>query len=186
MPAKHGIPKREEVAMKEPFQLLSKYNAQTNAEMMGILEKLSPDQITKDVGSYYGSILGLLNHMLVADALWLKRFCKQFPALDAIKSKLPTFHMEGWKDIIWPSLADLKPVRSAVDEAIQQAFELLSEKDYGSIMEYKGWDGKDMRKTTWLVFLHFFNHQTHNRGQIAVILDQMAVENDYSGIVNKF
>jgi uncharacterized damage-inducible protein DinB len=172
--------------MKELFQLLSKYNAQTNAEMVGILEKVPAEQVTKDVGSFYGSILGLLNHMLVADVLWLKRFCKQFPALEVIKPKLPAFHMEGWKDIIWPSFAALKPVRSNVDEAIKQAFDLLSEKDYGSVMEYKGWDGKNMKKTSWLVFLHFFNHQTHNRGQIAVLLDQMAVDNDYSNILGKF
>jgi len=172
--------------MKELFQLLSKYNAQTNAQMMGILEKLTAEQISKDVGSFYGSILGLLNHTLVTDTWWLKRLCKQFPELEQIKPKLPDFHMEGWKDIIWPSLAALKPIRLDVDEALQQACELLSNEQYNSVMEYKGWDGKDMQKTAWLVFLHLCNHQTHNRGQIALILDQMAVDNDYSGIIGKF
>jgi len=172
--------------MKELFQLLSKYNAQTNAQMMGILEKLSTEQIAADVHSFYGSILGLLNHALVSDTLWLKRLCKQFPELEQIKPKLPSFHMEGWKDIIWPSLAELKPIRTGVDEAIQQACELLTEKQYASILHYKNWDGKEMQKPVWLVWLHMFNHQTHNRGQIALILDQMGVENDYSGILNKF
>jgi len=172
--------------MKELFQLLSKYNAQTNAQMMGILEKLSTEQIAADVHSFYGSILGLLNHALVSDTLWLKRLCKQFPELEQIKPKLPSFHMEGWKDIIWPSLAELKPIRTGVDEAIQQACKLLTEKQYASILHYKNWDGKEMQKPVWLVWLHMFNHQTHNRGQIALILDQMGVENDYSGILNKF
>jgi uncharacterized damage-inducible protein DinB len=172
--------------MKELFQLLSKYNAQTNAEMMGILEKLSAEQITNDVRSYYGSILGLLNHTLVTDVMWLKRFYNQFPELDTIKPKLPEFTMKGMKDIIWPSLPALKPIRSAVDEAIQKACEMISEKQYGSIIKYKSWDGKAMQKTVWLVFLHLFNHQTHNRGHISLILDQMAVDNDYSGILNKF
>jgi uncharacterized damage-inducible protein DinB len=172
--------------MKELFGLLSKYNAQTKAEMMGILEKLTPEQIAADARSFYGSILGLLNHILVVDVMWLKRFCSQFPELETIKPKLPEFQMKGWKEIIWPSLAVLKPIRSGVDEAIQQACELLSEKHYDSVMEYKSWDGKDMQKTAWLVFLHFFNHQTHHRGQISLILDQMAIDNDYSGIINKF
>jgi uncharacterized damage-inducible protein DinB len=43
-----------------------------------------------------------------------------------------------------------------------------------------------MQKPSWLVLLHMFNHQTHNRGQIALILDQMGVDNDYSGIIGKF
>ena len=172
--------------MKELFQLLSKYNAQTNAEMIGVLEKLPAEQITKDVGSFYGSILGLLNHILVSDVFGIKRFFKQYPELEQTRAKLPTFRMEGWKDIIWPSLAVLKPIRTAVDEAIQQACELLTEQQYASILEYKNWDGKTMQKPSWLVLLHMFNHQTHNRGQIAVILDQMGVDNDYSGMIEKF
>jgi uncharacterized damage-inducible protein DinB len=172
--------------MKELFQLLSKYNAQANAEMMGVLEKLPTEQITKDVRSFYGSILGLLNHILVSDVFGIKRFRKQFPELEPINPKLPTFRMEGWKDIVWPSLAVLKPIRTTVDEAIKQACDLLTEKQYASILQYKNWDGKEMQKPVWLVLLHMFNHQTHNRGQIAVILDQMAVENDYSGILEKF
>jgi uncharacterized damage-inducible protein DinB len=81
--------------MKELFQLLSKYNTKTNEEMMGILEKLTTEQITKDVRSFYGSILGLLNHILLADFLWLKRFCNRFPEIDTIKPKLPEFTMKG-------------------------------------------------------------------------------------------
>jgi len=171
--------------MKELFQLLSKYNAQTNAQMMGVLEKLPADQLTKDVKSFYGSILGLLNHILVSDVFGIKRFFKQFPELEQTRDKLPVFRMEGWKDIIWPSLAVVKPIRTAVDEAIQLACELLTEKQYASVLRYKNWDGKEMQKPSWLVLLHMFNHQTHNRGQIALILDQMGVDNDYSGMIEK-
>ncbi len=172
--------------MKVLFQLLSKYNAQANAEMMGVLEKIPAEQISKDVRSFYGSIIGLLNHILVSDVFGIKRFFKQYPELEQTRAKLPTFRMEGWKDIIWPSLAVLKPIRTAVDEAIKQACDLLTEKQYAEILLYKNWDGKEMQKPVWLVLLHMFNHQTHNRGQIALILDQMAVDNDYSGMIEKF
>jgi uncharacterized damage-inducible protein DinB len=80
----------------------------------------------------------------------------------------------------------VKPVQIAVDEPIQHACKLFSEQHYGSIMEYKNWDGKDMKKSVWLALLHLFNHQTHHRGHISLILDHMDVENDYSGIMNKF
>jgi uncharacterized damage-inducible protein DinB len=172
--------------MKELFQLLAKYNATANAQMMGVLEKLTPEQMTKDVKAFYGSIIGLLNHILVSDVFGIKRFFKQYPELEKTRAKLPTFRMEGWKDIIWPSLAILKPIRTAVDEAIQQACDLLPEKEYAAILHYKNWDGKEMQKPVWLVWLHMFNHQTHNRGQIALILDQMGIENDYSGMLEKF
>jgi uncharacterized damage-inducible protein DinB len=37
-----------------------------------------------------------------------------------------------------------------------------------------------------VVLLHLFNHQTHHRGQVAALLDQTGVANDYPGIVNKY
>lgn len=31
--------------------------------------------------------------------------------------------------------------------------------------------------------MHFFNHQTHHRGQIAAVLDAAGIENDYSNLI---
>jgi uncharacterized damage-inducible protein DinB len=172
--------------MKELFQTLAKYNAQTNSEMIELLEKLSTEQIARDAHSYYGSILGILNHILVSDVNWLRRFCSQFPELDVIASKLPAFTLKGRKEIIWSSLATLKPIRSVVDENILKAFQLIPEGRFNSVIEYRDLQGKNQQKTAWIAFIHIFNHQTHHRGQIALILDQLSIENDYSNIIWKF
>ena len=63
-----------------------------------------------------------------------------------IKPKLPEFTLKGWQEIIWPSLAVLKPIRFGVDENIQQVFELITEKRYDSVIEYQNRDGKNLQK----------------------------------------
>ena len=147
--------------MKEFLQTLAKYNAQTNSEMIELLEKLSSEQIARDAHSYYGSILGILNHILVSDVNWLQRFSSRFAELEVIESKLPAFTLKVRKEIIWSSLAALKPVRSNVDENIKIAFQLIPEGRFNSVMEYRDRQGKNQQKTAWIAFLHIFNHQSY-------------------------
>jgi len=172
--------------MKELFQLMAEYNKQTNQEVLGILEGLPQEQLSKDLGSYYRSILGIMNHILVTDATWIRRFANNLPELNAVTPRLPTFELKTWKDIVWNSLSLFNPVRTSVDEVIGQAFRLVSEDKYGLKIKYQDYRGQEQHKIAWYAFLHFFNHQTHHRGQVAVLLDQLSVENDFSNLIWKF
>jgi uncharacterized damage-inducible protein DinB len=172
--------------MKELFQLLAEYNAKTNVEMIEILEKLPPERLAQEVGSFYGSILGLVNHILVSDVIWLGRFANQFSELEFVKPRLPVLNLRKWTDIVWDSLATYRPVRLGMDETIRQVFRTASDDICKAELSFKNIKGADQKKVTWRAFLHFFNHQTHHRGQVAVLLDQFKVENDYSNLIWKF
>jgi uncharacterized damage-inducible protein DinB len=172
--------------MEEIFQLLAEYNAATNLEMIGILEKLAPERLAQEAGSFYGSILGVINHILVSDVIWLERFLNQFPELAFVKPRLPELKMQKWTDVVWDSLAAYKPARLDLDEIIRQVFRTLSDLHYGAELSYKNIRGAEQKKIAWRAFLHFFNHQTHHRGQVSVLLDQFKVENDYSNLIWKF
>jgi uncharacterized damage-inducible protein DinB len=172
--------------MKELFQLLAEYNAKTNVEMIGILEKLPPERLAQDAGSFYRSILGLVNHILVSDVIWLGRFAHQFPELAFVEPRLPQLDMQKWTDIVWGSLAAYRPVRLDLDETIRQLFQRVADGSFGAELAFKNMRGVDQNKIAWRAFLHFFNHQTHHRGQVAVLLDQFQVENDYSNLIWKF
>lgn len=172
--------------MRELFQLLAEYNKQTNQEVLGILEGLPQEQLSKDLGSYYNSILGIMNHILVTDTTWIRRFANNLPELNVVTRQLPIFELKTWKDIVWNSLSIFKPVRTSVDEVIGQVFRLVSEDKYNLKMKYQDYKGQEQHKTVWYAFLHFFNHQTHHRGQVAVLLDQLSVENDFSNLIWKF
>ena len=80
-----------EDGMKQVFKVLARYNEVTNKDMIEILEKLDPAKMIEDLGSYYGSILGLLNHQLLADIGWLRALGTHIPTLDFVPPQLERF-----------------------------------------------------------------------------------------------
>ncbi len=62
------------MSQKEHFELLATYNQWMNAKIYEAAERLPAADLVKDRGAFFGSILGTLNHILVADMIWLKRF----------------------------------------------------------------------------------------------------------------
>lgn len=169
--------------MKELFKLLAQYNFQTNRDMMLILETVSQDQLSQDMGSFYHSILGLLNHILLMDVIWMKRILGFFPALEKISTSVPNIQFKPPTDLNWKSLDELKPIRDHMDDLIKEMIEEFSEEQYDQRVTYKDWKGKKQNKIVYHMLLHLFNHQTHHRGQVALLLDQLKIENDYSNLI---
>ena len=69
--------------MKSGFSLMATYNQWINTSLYDAAATLGDDAVNLDRGAYFGSILGTLNHILVADTIWLKRFAGHpagFPA----------------------------------------------------------------------------------------------------------
>ena len=169
--------------MKKLFQLYAEYNSLTNADVIKILEGLPPDKITEKTGVYYNSILGVLNHMLMTDIIWIRFFADKFPEAGEVKPLIPVFEVKDWKEMIWKSFDELKKVRLSFDEVIRKTFELIPEEKYELVLTRKSFKGDEQKVIAWNSFLHLFNHETHHRGQIATILDQMGIENDYSNLI---
>jgi uncharacterized damage-inducible protein DinB len=172
--------------MQELFELLAQYNAQTNRELLGVLGAQPAELASRPAGAYHGSILGVLNHLLQADILWLRRFARQLPELGPAAQELPELKLRGLKDLTWDSLPVFQPVREKVDEILQRAVRSLPPVRYPEVLEYRNIKGEAQRKVLWRALLHVFNHQTHHRGQVAALLDQFGVDNDFSNLIWKF
>jgi uncharacterized damage-inducible protein DinB len=168
--------------MRRLFTLLARYNAHANSQMFELLRKAPPELISRSSGSYYGSIMGLLNHTLISDLGWLNAYRHsdlRFPSLDT-----PVLDFERPADgaPLYDDLEELWRRREQVD-AVLSAFagELTDELLAGTItMDRRG------QKHTFVlaeVLLHLFNHQTHHRGAVSQILDREGIENDFSNIV---
>ena len=52
---------------------MARYNAWQNRAMQRAMETLSTEDLTRDRGAFFGSILGTVNHILWADQTWLSR-----------------------------------------------------------------------------------------------------------------
>jgi len=56
------------------FKLFAEYNKLMNHRILESANRLSEEQLKSDRGAFFKSVLGTLNHILVGDIIWLKRF----------------------------------------------------------------------------------------------------------------
>ena len=173
-------------SIKQMFETLAKYNSITNQEIITILEGMEPDKLTKDFGSYFGSILGILNHQVQADILWLRGYGKNISSLDFVLPILGKIHTERKppKELQWSNLEDYKSVRVEIDKLMERVVETLSPNQYTLMLKMEDHRGS-IEFVTWRYLLHLFNHHTHHRGGVAVLLDQLKVKNEFSNILWK-
>ena len=60
--------------MKSLFVMLAGYNAWANRRLCDAAEKFSDADYRADRGVFFKSMHGTLNHLLVADRIWMRRF----------------------------------------------------------------------------------------------------------------
>ncbi len=168
------------------FQTLARYNKLTNQDMVKVLETMDPTKLIEDLGSYYKSIMGVLNHHLQADIGWLRILGTHISYLNFISPLLERFPTERLSpgQLYWTSLDEYKTVRYEIDDIYEKAISSLPASEFPSIITVEGRRGK-LDYVTWRIFLHLFNHQTHHRGSVSVLLDQLNIENDYSNLLWK-
>jgi uncharacterized damage-inducible protein DinB len=147
--------------MKQHFALLASYNAWCNERLYDAAAQLPDADYRADRGAFFKSLHGTLNHILVADRIWMKRFTGEGEApnrLDAVP-----FH----------ELADLRQARQAEDRRIVRYADGLSQKDLdGTICYWTVVNPSPVTQPLAPALIHFFNHQTHHRGQIHCMLTQ--------------
>jgi uncharacterized damage-inducible protein DinB len=155
---------------------LASYNQLMNDRLYGAAANLTPQEWMEDRKAFFGSLCGTLNHILVADIIWLKRFSlhpAHHAALDPVR-QLSAPQSLDW--ILYSDLEALSERRKMLDAVIQQWADALTEADLEHILHYSDTKGVKAAKRFSDLALHFFNHQTHHRGQATTLLSQADVE----------
>jgi uncharacterized damage-inducible protein DinB len=148
-----------------PFPMLAAYNAWANRRLYDAVGALSDAQYREDTGLFFGSLHGTLNHLLVADRIWMRRFTGEGEAPDRLDA------------ILHEGLAELRAARGEEDHRITGWIAGLDEAALAGTFSYR-------RVTTPETFtqplapalLHLFNHQTHHRGQCHAGLTRLTGE----------
>ena len=60
--------------MNSPFPMLAAYNAWANRRLYDAAAALPDADYRADRGAFFKSVHGTLNHLLVADRIWMRRF----------------------------------------------------------------------------------------------------------------
>ena len=149
--------------LKSHFLMMARYNAWVNARLYRMAGNLSDEQYQRDVGAYFKSLHGTLNHLLVTDRVWMRRLtgAGDHPArLDAI---------------VCDDLPSLTAARRDEDERIINYVQGLSESQLDEVLHFKTMNGTPQQQPLREILAHLFNHQTHHRGQAHTILTVLGI-----------
>ncbi|AAY93079.1 DUF664 domain-containing protein [Pseudomonas protegens] len=160
----------------EHLCLMARYNQWMNSKLYSAAMGLSDAQLALDRQAFFGSILGTLNHLLAGDTIWLKRFA-QHPARFAALAPLQQVALpQDLKTLLFPNLGGLWQQRQWLDQLILDFSQSLSDADLDSSLHYANTRGVVAERDFYSLLVHFFNHQTHHRGQASTLLTQAGVD----------
>ncbi|MBP5977476.1 damage-inducible protein DinB [Brasilonema sp. CT11] len=145
------------------FQMLANYNTFANRKVYEVCSQLSDVERKRIRQAFFKSIHGTLNHIMVGDRIWMGRFeGKQMPStnLDAI---------------LYEDFDELRSDRVLEDERIEAFMSKLNQDFFTKTISYVNNQGKLYTDPPNLLLAHFFNHQTHHRGQIHDMLTQTEI-----------
>lgn len=149
--------------MKQLFDMMAGYNGWANERLYAAAAALPDDLYRKEHGAFFGSVHRTLNHLLVGDRIWMGRF---------------TGTHDGPKQldvVLFEDLDDLRLARRAEDERIAGYVGGLSDAALAGLFRYKTISNPmAVEQPLAPALMHFFNHQTHHRGQVHCLLTQLA------------
>jgi uncharacterized damage-inducible protein DinB len=174
--------------MKDTFLLWAKYNREANKKIYSLLANMSNEDREKDRGSYYGSLSGLFRHILEGVSFFLGMFRGALPDNGAVQKLLAALENFGLpKDKLTEAQwKDLEAVQERLDTLLVDFIGALGDGDFQAPVKLD-WYGGDPGAVPLHFLLHSLSaHGTHHRGQISQILDELKIDNDYSGINVQF
>jgi uncharacterized damage-inducible protein DinB len=156
--------------------LMATYNEWMNAKIYEAAGSLTDDELSADRKAFFGSILGTLNHLVAGDTVWLQRFARHpasHLALHPILQRPPPTSLD---QLLYPNIRELSAQRVWLDQMIVEWSRSIVESDLDHVLSYASMKGVPADKDFYGLVMHFFNHQTHHRGQVTTLLSQAGVD----------
>lgn len=145
----------------EQARLMAAYNEWLNSRLYAVCAEVPDDERRRDRGAFFKSIHGTLNHLLLADKVWLGRFLGEPFAVRSLDQEL--FH----------DFEDLERARVETDRQIVDWAAALTDESLAGMLDYTSISNPVPRSVEMsLAVTHLFNHQAHHRGQLTTLLSQ--------------
>ena len=144
---------------------MARYNRWMNERLYECSARLADGERKRDMGAFYKSIHGTLNHLLLGDRVWMGRFVG------------PVFKPKSLADELYADFAQLRTERAKTDDAIDAWVGTLNDVQLRGELHYTSIVNPAPRRMPMaLAVTHFFNHQTHHRGQVTTLLMQQGID----------
>ena len=157
------------------ISLMASYNQWMNEKLYKAAFQLPTLELVDDRGAFFGSISSTLNHIAVGDTIWLKRFASH-PANYKILRQLSMQSLESLDQILFPEFTLLYDYRKDLDDIIVKWASTITETDLDCELHYKNMKNVSATKNFYSLLMHFFNHQTHHRGQVTTLFSQVGMD----------
>jgi uncharacterized damage-inducible protein DinB len=145
------------------IRILLEYNYWARDRVLTSAEQLTSEQLSRNLGSSFGSVLDTLVHMYSAEWIWFQRWNGESPTAGPDRSQLVSVDAIR---VTWRSL-----------EAQIRAFvEALGPAGLARTIEYKTMNRQSGSSAYWQMIVHVVNHGTYHRGQIATMLRQLGAK----------
>jgi len=140
---------------------MAAYNAEMNRRLYGAAARLPEVERRAPRGAFWGSIHGILTHILWGDRQWMSRFDNWEKPATPIKQSAQMID----------DFAELAAARATADADITRwAHNIDNAWLDQDLVWFSGAANREMRAPKQLLVAHFFNHQTHHRGQAHTLL----------------
>jgi uncharacterized damage-inducible protein DinB len=147
--------------LTDPWGHYARYNRLANETLYEACAALSDGERRRDLGAFFGSIHGTLNHLLLGDRIWMTRF------------EGGSHPSTGLGVALHDDFAALRAARAVMDARIEAFFSALPAGFAAGTIRYLNNSGFDSEDPLDVLLPHFFNHQTHHRAQVHTLLSQL-------------
>ena len=142
------------------IRALSEYNGWANGHVLDAASKVSEEELARDLGASFGSVLGNLQHIVGAQEVWLARFSEAKAVDLGSRASLRT-------------VGALREGFDASHAGLRRFVEALDEDALAGEFSYVDTRGVSQRRSLWQTMLHVVNHGTHHRAEAAMLLTSL-------------
>jgi uncharacterized damage-inducible protein DinB len=148
----------------QSLRMMAGYNRWMNEKLYTLCAQLPDEERKRDRKAFFRSIHGTLNHLLLTDRGWLGRFNGNpwtFSSLD---------------QEIYNNFEELCSERDRTDREIEDFVAALSPERLAQDFTYQNYAGTKFTHPLGPALVHLFNHQTHHRGQLTTLINQLGID----------
>lgn len=145
---------------------MAAYGTWMNSRLMQACTAIPAEDRSRDLGAFFKSLHGTLDHILWADLIWMSRF----GGTEAPKPAGEALFCPDWEDLV--------ARRAEADAHIAHwaAQTVTAEWLAAPLSWVTRFNPARWSQPAWVAVTHMFNHATHHRGQATTLMMQLGVD----------
>jgi uncharacterized damage-inducible protein DinB len=155
------------------YRAMARYNTWMNRRLYEVAATLSDEERKRDLRAFFRSLHGTLNHLLLTDRAWLGRFTRDPGVAQSLDAAGQPLAIRSLAQELYADFEALRRERAKTDADVERWVATLDPAQLAGSFAYRTSAGVPCEHPLWWAVSHFFNHQTHHRGQVTTLLAQL-------------